>query len=557
MAGGKLPPRQKMIGMMYLVLTALLAMNVSKDILDAFITVNEGLEKTNYNFGKKVEKTYSDFEGAMKKDEAKTKPFYDRAMQAKKATKELVEYISRLKIHVIKETDKIENQAMADTMKLKYVNAKDNYDIPTAIMIGPEPATPKTGDMTAADLKARINAYQTSMEKLFSDTALFPPKLGLAKDMKEKLSALEAPDAMENGVKVNWESKNFYHLPLAGVVTNLSSIEAKIRNAESDIVQALLGAVKATDFTFDKLTAKVIAPSSYLIQGEEYKADVLLVAFNSTQKPKIYVTPVDTSKGEDVDPRLNKNDPGKEIEVSGGMGRYKVGTSAAGEQKWSGVIQVEKPGGGYKYYPFAASYTVAPPALVVSPTKMNVFYIGVDNPVDISVPGYANDAVVPNPVGVTLTPDPARKGSYIARAASGTKEASIKVSVKQGSATKPLAGEIKFRVKPLPNPIAKVGGKVSGESVTKALILATGGVASVMENFDFDLKVTVASFTVTASVGGDTKSESANGFSFTEAQKGLINKLKPNSRLIVEDIKVRMPDGSVRTLSPVTLKISG
>ncbi len=549
-------PRQKMIGMMYLVLTALLAMNVSKSILDAFVIVNEGLERTNENFDKKNAKLYSDFKGALDKDPNKTKPYYDRAQTAKKLAKELNEYIEKIKKHVIEKTDKKE-KAVADTISLKYVDAKDNYDVPTEVLIGSEPATPIDGDMTALDLKKKVAKYKDEMIKLFDGKDLFLP--ADKKDMEGKLKAgLDLPDGIENGVKAGWEVVNFYHLPLAAVIVNLTALQSQITNAEVDVVGKLLSAVSATDFKFDRLQAKVIAPSSVLIQGDEYKADVLLVASNSTSNPKILLCAVDTSKNDgDTDPRLNKNDPGKEIPVSGGVGKYKTGTSATGEQKWSGVIQVEKPGGGSNYYPFAASYIVTPPALVVSATKMNVLYIGVPNPVDISVPGYAPELVTPSvSAGNSISPDPTKKGSYVLNCTKGTKEASVSVSVKQGSTNKAMQGAVKFRVKNLPDPIAKVGGKESGV-ITKALLLASGGVAAVMKDFDFDLRVTVASYTVALNVGGEFKTASATGYNFTGEITTLLQKVKNNGRVIFEDIKVRMPDGTVRTLPTLTLKVNG
>jgi gliding motility-associated protein GldM len=545
-----------MIGMMYLVLTALLAMNVSKSILDAFVIVNEGLERTNENFDKKNEKLYKDFKAALDKDPNKTKPYYDRAIKAQKLAKELNEYIEKVKKHVIEKTDKKE-KAVADTISLKYVDAKDNYDVPTEVLIGSEPATPIDGELTALDLKKRVAKYKEEMIKLFDDKKLFLP--ADKKDMEGKLrGGLDLPDGVENGVKAGWEVVNFYHLPLAAVIVNLTALQSQVTNAEVDAVSKLLSSVSASDFKFDKLQAKVIAPSSVLIQGDEYKADVLLVASNSTSNPKILLCAVDTSKNDgETDPRLNKNDPGKEIPVSGGVGKYKTGTSATGEQKWSGVIQVEKPGGGSNYYPFAASYIVTPPALVVSPTKMNVLYVGVDNPVDISVPGYAPELVTPNISGGSISPDPAKKGSYIVRCPKESKEANISVSVKQGSSSKAMQGGYKFRVKPLPDPIAKVGGKESGGVLTKSLLLASGGVAAVMKGFDFDLKVTVASYTVALNVGGEFKSASASGYSFSPEVNALLQKVKNNGRVIFEDIKVRMPDGTVRTLPPVTLKVNG
>lgn len=556
MAGGKLPPRQKMIGMMYLVLTALLALNVSKSILDSFVIVNEGLERANTNYEKKNEKLYNDFKAALDKDANKTKPYYDRAQQTKKLSADLVNYIDQIKKHVIKETDKKE-KAVVDTIQLKYVDSKDNYDVPTEVLIGSEPATPKDGELTALDLKKRVFKYRDDLIKLFDDSKLFLP--ADKKDMESKLKAgLELPDGVENGVKAGWEIINFYHLPLAAVIVNLSALEMQIRNAEVDVVTKLLSSVSAGDFKFDKLGAKVIAPSSVVMQGDEYKADVLLIASNSSSNPRILLCAVDTSKNDgETDPRINKNDPGKEIPVSGGIGKYKVGTSATGEQKWSGVIEVEKPGGGFNYYPFSSSYIVTPPALVVSPTKMNVLYIGVDNPVDISVPGYAPDLVTPNISGGSIKPDPSKKGSYIVNCPAGSKEANITVSVKQGTSNKAIQGGFKFRVKSLPDPIAKVAGQKSGGTVSKALLLSAGGVASVMENFDFDLKTTVSSYSVALNVGGEFKSEAATGAAFTGGVTNLLQKVKNNGRVIFEDIKVRMPDGTVRTLPPVTLKIKG
>ncbi len=556
MAGGKETPRQKMIGMMYLVLTAMLALNVAKSILDAFVIVNEGLERTNKNFENKNQKLYTDFKAALEKDQIKTQPYYDRAQKAKKYSAELDEYIEKVKKHVIEKTDKKE-KAIADTLSLKYVEAKDNYDIPTEVLIGSEPARPKDGELTALDLKKRVAKYREDMTKLFDDQKLFLP--ADKKDMETKLkSGLDLPDGVENGVKAGWEIINFYHMPLAAVITNLTALQSQVLNAEVDVVTKLLSSVSAGDFKFDKLQAKVIAPSSVVIQGDEYKADVLLVASNSSSNPKILLCAVDTSKNDgETDPRLNKSDPGKEIPVSGGVGKYKTGTGATGEQKWSGVIQVEKPGGGFNYYPFASSYIVTPPALVVSPTKMNVLYVGVDNPVDISVPGYAPDLITPSITGGTISPDPAKKGSYIIKCAKGTKDASISVAVKQGGTNKTIPGGFKFRVKPLPDPIAKVGGQESGGVVSKSLLMASGGVAAVMKNFDFDLKVTVSSYSVALNVGGEFKSASAQGYAYSGEVSALLSKVKNNGRVIFEDIKVRMPDGTVRTLPPVTLKVNG
>ena len=167
MAGGKETPRQKMIGMMYLVLTALLALNVSKDILNAFVTVNESLVKTNFNFDAKNNVTQNAFELAMLNNEAKTKPFYDAAKAARSMSKDLDKFIAELKSELYVHVEKVE-KATGDTINLAKINGKDNYDIPTHFLIGDneEAATGK-----AAELKDKINKYRADILSLVKSKA--------------------------------------------------------------------------------------------------------------------------------------------------------------------------------------------------------------------------------------------------------------------------------------------------------------------------------------------------------------------------------------------------
>jgi gliding motility-associated protein GldM len=550
MAGGG-TPRQKMIGMMYLVLTALLALNVSKSILDSFVVVNEGLEKTTENFGKKNEQSYKAFEMAMKGKEAeKAKPYNELALKAKKICSELVEYVDVMKKMAIQETDKLQKE-VADTISLHYVNAKDNFDVPAQVLLGSEEA-PKKDKYSMADLKIQINKLREELVSIFEkNPKLFLPNV--IKDMKLKLEGdlhTEDPRPVEGMAQETWEMEKVLHVPLAAVITNLTAIQADVRNAESDVVSQLLNSINAADFKFDKLVAKVIAPSSYLIVGQEYKADVLLVAFNSTQNPEIVVGPCDTTRAdENKDPMRG---PGKPIPVEGGLGKYKAGTGAEGPQKWSGCIKVANPTGGFKYYPFASEYMVARPAATVSADKMNVFYIGVENPVTISCPGVALSDLVPSLQGSGSIAPAAEKGKFTVKVSGGI-DATINVSAKMGKDTKPMAG-IKFRVKKLPDPVAICAG-TKGGSVKKSALSAAGGVIAKYENFDFDLKISVSSFNLTVNVGGEFKTYEAKGNQFTAAQIDAINKVKNNGRVIIEDIKCNLPDGTKRDLGTITLKV--
>jgi len=545
-----------MIGMMYLVLTALLALNVSKSILDSFVIVNEGLEKTTENFGKKNEDAYKGFEAAMKgKEAAKAKPYNDLAMKTKKICKELVEYIDVMKVMAIQETDKLE-KAVADTITLHYVNSKDNYDVPAQVLLGDEATNNgrgKDGEHTMKDLKDRLLKLKKELTDMFEKNPnLFLPDV--RKGMKAKIEGdihTEDPRPVSGMAQETWEMEKVLHVPLAAVVTNLTAMQADIRNAESDVLTTLLNSVNAKDFKFDKLVAKVIAQSSYLITGQEYKADVLLVAFNSTSNPEIVIGSADTTVRDETKNPMRGGE--KPLEVVGGLGRYKASAGAEGLQKWSGCIKVKDPTGGVKYYPFASEYTVAKPATSVSADKMNVFYMGVENPISLACPGIALADLSATIVGTgaTLTPA-AEKGKFIVKVTGGT-EATINVAAKMGRDTKQM-GSAKFRVKRLPEPVGSIANSKGGP-VKKSFLLASPFVLAKFENFDFELRVTVSKFKMAVSVGGEWKTFESNSKDLTQPMIDAISKAKNNSRISIEEIECRLPDGSKRVLSDISLKI--
>ena len=389
MAGGKETPRQKMIGMMYLVLTALLAMNVSKDILDAFVVINEGLEVTNDNFMAKNELTYSQFEKAKANDPVKVATFYNKAMRAKGLADEVYTHIEDLKRFLIARTsgknsvEEIEADSLFD---LKNVDAKDNYDIPTLHLIGAEPANPREGEWSASELKGKMDNFKQELLYLFdNEREREALQLGLNTDGTFKNAS---------GVQETWITANFYHIPLAAVITNLSKMQADIRNAEADIIKALYRNISADDFKFDTLAAKVIPRSTYVIQGDSFKAEVIVAAFSNTQPPRMRLASAfsDTS-GMPIYDKFDDLDSSN-ISIVGGSAIYSVPATAEGTQEWGGVIQIKGPDGKYRSFDIPKqSYTVAKPTLVVSPTAMNVFYRGLDNPVEVSVPGVPTEAL--------------------------------------------------------------------------------------------------------------------------------------------------------------------
>lgn len=549
MAGGKLPPRQKMISMMYLVLTCLLAMNVAKSVLDAFIVFNDSLQRTNKKFIDQNERTYMAFEQAESKNPAKVKPFNDRAKKAKAICSELVSYIDRVKAKVLVMTELKDETLMAagDTMKLKYINSKDNYDEPTRLLIGGEVTNPITGDLTASDLRAKMDKARLDLLALFAD---HPDLQKVQKEVDAKLALRTDIKAIEGDVEVGWDIINFYHLPLVAVIANLTAMQAEVRNAEADVINELFKQIDAGDFKFDRLGAKVLAKSGVVQQGAEYEADVLLLASNSTSNPTIYIGNYDSTQKK----MIGSFDS---LLVEGGIGKLKRSTSTPGEQKFSGAIKIEKPGEGWVYYPFESSYIVMPPSLVVSPDMMNVVYAGIPNPITVSVPGVASELLQVSSTIGSLTPTNAKEGKYnIVVPPNAGKEVLVNVSVKDDKGTRSAGPGFRFRVKQLPTPSVRIGAiDLAKGTVVPSDLKGIPFISAKPENFDLDVKYTVQSFTVVVMKGNKPLEAKSDGARMSEEQQKLLNDVKKGNKVYFEDVKVLDPAGKIVTANIVSLKV--
>jgi gliding motility-associated protein GldM len=552
--GGKETPRQKMIGMMYLVLTALLAMNVSKDILKAFVIVNEGLETTNKNFNNNTLRVMKAFE-ASKKETPSAIPFYEKAIQAEKMTTELFDYIEKLKHELIAKTDK---NPGGDTLRLRYVDAKDNYDIPTHELFGGDERNPRTGEFSALELKAKITDVHDKLIKMLDDmqknknTRLLQPDY---ETLKKKIETLkpDAGDEKEDGVPVTWEILNFYHLPLAGTITNLTKMQADLKNVEAEIVNNFSGASGKLMLKFNKLAAKVVAPSSYIQSGQKYNADIFIAASSSdftSDNMQIVINPTsyDTVKG--------SVDGGTVVPLgSDGMGKYEQGTQGQGEQKYKGVIRFKQPAGDYKIYPFEQSYMVAAPSVAVSAEQMNVFYVGVPNPVAVSAAGVSPTDLIVSPTGGGVRSTPKGAGAYEFNFTSPG-DCIVNVSSKSPTGPAKSQGSKKFRVKSLPPPVATVGGVSGSVEMKKSQLSTIGGVGATAPGFDFKATFVVLSFDITGSVRGQTKIASCQGNTLSADAKAILAGAGTGSKIFIDNLKIKGPDGKVTGSAPgVTIKV--
>ena len=542
MAGGKETPRQKMIGMMYLVLTALLALNISKDILNAFVTINESLLKTNGNFDTKNDVTSNAFAVALLNNETKTKPYADAAKAIRSKSKDLDKFIADLKSELVMHVEGFKDKKIADTTKLVNVNSKDNYDIPTHQLIGDDPEK-ATG--LAVELKKRINDYRSDILGIIKKQAPkkyteFEKGLGLKTDRVYSLF-----EEME----VSWENNLFYHVPLAADIAHLSRIQNEIKNCEGDAINLLYNEISAADFKFDKVGGRVIANSNYILVGSDYHSEIFLAAYSSTQNPTVYLCEIDTATNM---PKKGGTIDSTSVKVSNGVGIYDLKPGSEGLQKYSGLIKIKAPDGTPKYYPFNTEYMVARPAAAVSPDKMNVFYIGVDNPVTISAAGVAPSDLQPSMQGGSLSKS-AGPGQYIVRVTGGT-EAHVNVGAKVNG-TQTNMGSFKFRVKRVPDPVAFFAGKKGDDKIGKGELTVTPGVIAKLENFDFDLKFDVKSFDISMAVNGGIAVASSSSNRVTPEQQNLLKNAKTGTKVYIENVRAMGPDGTMRKIPGVNLKV--
>ncbi|HOT14459.1 MAG TPA: gliding motility protein GldM [Bacteroidales bacterium] len=536
MGHGKETPRQKMIGMMYLVLTALLALNVQKEVLNAFVIVDEGMTKMNENYSKKNEEMYFAFDQANAQNPAKSKKWRDIAYTVKQKSEELYENIQDLKLKILSTAGEVE-AVKGREINTMLINGKENTDVPAQVMIV---------EGNGKKLKAMIEDYRRYLIEQID-----PKAEALINSLETGLSTKD-PEPV-GGKTESWESEHFEHLPLAGVLTIMTGLQSNVKNAEADVLRYLYTMIDKGSFKFTSLEATVIANSNYVIQGNEYQAKVFMAAFDTTQDPEIYLGPCDSVRTEEGYVYTEKKgfNYGAPLPVKKGKGIYSVRATAPGEKNLVGIIKLKAPSGGQDIIrPFKTSYRVAEPMLVVSPTKMNVFYLGVDNPVEISVPGVEAEKIFPSISNGTIT----KSGkSFIVRPSkSGIAQINILAEIDK---QKKQMGAKEFRVKIVPDPVAKVAGIKGSGVIDKNVLLAQSGIVAEMENFDFDLQFKVTEFKVSVNVGGFSNDKTSKSNKFTPEQFNLIKGANRGQKVYIEDVKAVGPDGSIRLLGSIALTL--
>jgi gliding motility-associated protein GldM len=551
MGHGKETPRQKMIGMMYLVLMALLALNVSKEVLDAFGVLDKGLRSTISTVEAANGKIITDFQSQYELNPTKVGPWQKQAEKVRLMADSIVNFIQNKKLEMVSKSEGKNCEAIEEgQVDVKLIEAKDKTDIPAEIMVG------DNNDKAGKRLHEMIDVYRNF---LLNEVVTTQDAEANKNSIMNSLSTEVKPPKGHKSTELhNWESEHFEHLPIAGVISIMSGLQIDVRNAESEALRYLYRQIDAGSFKFNRLEATVIPNTNYVIKGNDYNAQVFLAASDTTASPTVWVvesnSPYDSTKDENGAIVYMKKTGLKydslPIQPGTGKGIFKRLGSSIGPRYWGGIIELTGSDGNKIIRPFKQSYMVAEGSVVVFPTKMNVFYLGVDNPVDVAVPG-----VQPDKINIDVT-----NGKYIKQGSSyiirpSRPGNSFVIVYAQIDNSKREMGRREFRVKTVPDPVAKVNGQKGG-AIAKNILLAQIGVAAEMENFDFDLTFTITEFTVSAVVQGFVKEYKSNSNKFTPEQLSIIKSMNRGQNVYIQDVKAVGPDGSTRPLSTINFKLN-
>jgi gliding motility-associated protein GldM len=489
-------PRQKMINIMYLVLTAILALNVSNEVIEAFKVVDKSLTNSSANINEATGTLYKSLQSKLTDPTSAEKARYwnPKAEAAKKLSDEINVYIDSLKLN-------LKNAAGLQMKDGKEDYKEDNLDASTRLF---------ETEGKGKELESRLKAYKEAILNL--DPAI----------RKEFQNSLPVDLTVPNtGVQKDFTTAFFHMTPTVAALTMLSKFQNNIKNAENQVVTFAHNQIGAVKVIYDQFAALVGQSSNYVMPGQEVVITAGVGAYSKAAQPQISIN--GAGIGLDAD----------------GRAVYRVTASGAGSRNVPVNVTYIKPDGTKESKSFNVEYTVGTPGgAAVMLDKMNVFYIGVDNPVTVSS-GTGWDKTNVSMSGGTL--NKVGTGKYNVRV-----NAVGKASITVNADGKPSTYE--FRVKRIPDPVIKVGPS-SGGRIQSVVFKNQQFVRADLENFDFDARFTVVSATV---YFAGTNFPSVQSASISGGNLGSLSaqlaKCVPGTSVIFDNVKVQGPDGVVRTI---------
>ncbi len=497
-------PRQKMINLMYVVLMAMLALNISSEVLNGFSIVEESLNRTTANSSKENEVLYGNFAEQMKKNPQKVKEWFEKATAVKRMSDSLYNFAQALKVQIVREADGKDGNVYN-------IKSKDNLEAASHVMLAP-------GTGQGKKLYDAINNFRERILKMVPDQH--------QRDIIESNLTTKVPKNA-NTLGKNWQEYMFEDMPVAGAVTLLSKLQSDVRYAEGEVLHTLVANIDMKDIRVNKLSAFVIPESKTVISGDQFSAQIVMAAVDTTQQPEIYVG-------------------GQRI--TNGLYRFTAG--AVGEHQFGGYITMHDGAGNVIRRDFTQKYTVVAPSATVSADLMNVLYAGYDNPISVSIPGVPLNAVSASMSGGSFRS--IGMGKYIARPSAVGRDVTISVASNANGKSRQM-GKFTFHVRKLPDPAAymQIGtDRFRGGGLAKASIMSAPGIKAAIDDGILDIQFKVVSFeTVFFDNMGNAVPMASAGGNFSERQRDTFRKLSRGKRFYISRITAVGPDGITRKLN--------
>ena len=505
-----LSPRQKMINLMYVVLMAMLALNISTEVLNGFSIVEESLNRTTANSGKENKAIFDDFEEQMRKNPAKVRQWFEKATAVKNMSDSLYNYAQSLKRQIVMEADG-EDGNPAD------IKNKDDLEAASQVMLAP-------GTGQGKKLYDAINSYRENILRFVSDP------------LQKKIISSNLSTAVpqnENTLGKNWQEYMFEDMPVAAAVTLLSKLQSDIRYAEGEVLHTLVANIGLKDIRVNKLEAFVVPSSTKLFPGDRMTAKMVMAAIDTTQVPEVYVN-------------------GRKINGD----TYSFNVGGVGEYNFSGYILMHDIAGNVLRRDFNQKYSVVAPPLAptgatLSADLMNVLYAGFENPISVSVSNTPQSSVSVSMSGGSIRSTGA--GHYIAVPSAVGQDVTFNVSAKGKS-----VGSFTFHVRKLPDPTAYIAlgtDRFKGGGLQKGALMGSAGIKAAIDDGLLDIPFKVLSFeTVFFDNMGNAVPLASSGASFSPRQKEQFRQLSRNKRFYITRVTAIGPDGITRKL-PQALEV--
>ena len=500
-------PRQKMINLMYVVLMAMLAMNVSSEVLDGFSVVERSLARTTEQTQKENMALYDALNKQYSSNAAKTREWYEKAISVRTESQKVYDLIAEIKRLIAITAD----GRGADVNNIK---DKETLEAAAQVMLAP-------GRQWGDKLYDAINKYRSLVLQLVED----PHK-------KAVITANLSTVVPKNEDNKNWKEYYFEDVPAIAAITFLTKLQSDIRYTEGEVLHTLMANIDANDIRVNSLEALVIPNSRTIVRGNKFSANIIMAAVDTTQMPEIYIGEEKTPLGGNV---------------------YETICNRIGDFTLKGTLQMVGKDGNTIRRTFLQPYSVVEPMATVASDLMNVLYAGYNNPISISVPGVPLSQVTATMDGGLLTKT--GEGKYTARP---SKLGTVKITVYSSvTGKRQQMAQYEFKVRRLPEPSTFINIKdekenterYRGGTISRTALTAASGINAAIDDGILDVPFRVKSFeTVFFDRMGNAVPMASEGSSFSERQKETFHKLAKNRRFYISHVVAVGPDGIERKL---------